>query len=46
MKFDITDASIRMNNAALAALWSLTAVGLSVYWLHLRHLVRLALQAR
>ena len=45
VKFSITDASIRMNNAALATLLSLTA-GLSVYRLHLRHLALQTLQER
>jgi len=45
MKFGITDVSSRMNDAALAALWGRMAVRLSVYRLHLRHLVQQTLQA-
>lgn len=46
MKFGITDAAIRMNDAPLAALWGLTAVRLSTYRCHLRHLLRQIPQAR
>jgi hypothetical protein len=46
MKFPIPDASVRMNNAALAAPWRPSAVRLSAYRLHLRHFVRQTLQVR